>query len=83
MRTSMRRTLLAGVLVLSLTLCLLAPAGPALAWWPMSGHPVAMPFGGQPPTEMTGAVTVEPGNLTPCGPGSTRGTTYLRHAQPR
>jgi hypothetical protein len=76
MKTSIRRTGLATMPALVVTLCLLALAGPAMAWWPMSGHPVAMPFGGRPPTEMTGTVTVDPGDLDALWAGLDPGTTY-------
>ena len=58
MQTLIKRVSLFAALVLVITMCLSAVAGPALAWWPMSGHP-AMPFGGQPPTEMHATVAYE------------------------
>jgi hypothetical protein len=76
MKTSVKHAGAVAALVLAATVCLLVFAAPVLAWWPMSGHPVAMPFGGQTPTEMSGAVLVEPGDLDALWAGLDPGTTY-------
>ena len=81
MQTSIRRFSLFAALVLVMTACLLALAGPALAWWPMWGHP-AMPFGGQPPTEMQGTATATPGDLDALFAGLDPGTPYFDTPRP-
>ena len=76
---SIKRLSLCAVLVLVMTLCLLALAGPALAWWPMWGHP-AMPFGGQPPSEMQGMATAD--SLDALWAGLDPGTKYVDTPHP-
>ena len=81
MNTSIKRFGTLAALLLVATACLLVLAGPALAWWPMWGDP-AMPFGGQPPTEMSGMAMAPPGDLDALWAGLDPGTTYLDTPHP-